>query len=198
MYTIPEIIQLAQISQYLADNDIAMGKQKDKLFGIKLYVERKSVSWAYLQDPTDTTLTKTSNYLYTLCGQYAAIAAGIAGTSGGIVPSPVSGVIYRTYEYFFVVGESGSLVLDGGNSFVLQLGAGAVFTKYEGLFQLTVNQVPLPNTTNVNYLGFQTSFNALTGDLTISLSNAQVFQNTQPVSINMAFAGSQQPIITPV
>ena len=92
MYTIPQIILIAKVSQYLADNAIRIGKETDKMLAIKLYVERTTVEWKYDQDPTDTNLTKTSNYLLALCGAYAFEASGIVdANSGGIVPSPSGG-----------------------------------------------------------------------------------------------------------
>lgn len=49
MYPTNTTIELAKISQYLADNAIAINKQQDKMLGIKLYVERKTLEWAYNQ-----------------------------------------------------------------------------------------------------------------------------------------------------
>lgn len=45
MYPTNTVVTLAEISQYLADNDIAMNIEQDKLLGVKLYVERKSLEW---------------------------------------------------------------------------------------------------------------------------------------------------------
>lgn len=47
MYPTNTVIQLAQISQYLASNAIYLGIEKDKQLANKLYIERKSLEWAY-------------------------------------------------------------------------------------------------------------------------------------------------------
>lgn len=93
-YTVAQIIAIAKVSQYLAQNDVAKGR----LFGPRkiplspkiLYAERKAVEWLYGLDPTNSTLTLTANYLYSLCRGYNLKAANIVnGGSGGGV-SPVS------------------------------------------------------------------------------------------------------------
>ena len=71
MYPTNTTIELAKISQYLIDNAIAVNKQPDKLLAIKLYVERKSLEWAYNQlniiisDNTPYLLTSGSGRLLT-------------------------------------------------------------------------------------------------------------------------------------
>lgn len=89
-YTVAEIITIAQISQYLAANDI----QKSGLFGggtdlrlpRKLYLIRKNVEWMYDLDPNDDTLLSTSNYLYALCGKYAFAARRTINQGGTVAP----------------------------------------------------------------------------------------------------------------
>lgn len=104
MQTIPNIISIAKISQYLAANAIAkaglFGGGKDRLLPQKLYNIRKSVSFFYDLDPDDDNLVKTANYLYALCAPYlleaqvilglgnAGVVAGGGGTSTS-VQSPI-------------------------------------------------------------------------------------------------------------
>lgn len=154
MYTIPQIILIAKVCQYLADMAIRIGKETDKLLAIKLYVERKSVEWAYDQDSTDTTLTKTSNYLFALCGGYAFEAIGIIGANtGGIVPSPSGGSTLTPYPINITIsaGQSGVSTLQDSDWIGLQ-----------DLNTIFINQ-------NVLQSGYQFTFNSITGTIDVSL-----------------------------
>ena len=96
MPTIPEIIDIAKLSQALANLDNGrsglFGQRPDPLLPMKLYMERKAVEWCYDLDNTDSSLTETSNYLYSLCGRYGLTAQAIinGGTGGGAVVRPNS------------------------------------------------------------------------------------------------------------
>jgi len=89
MPTVNEIIAYAEISQYLAANEL----RKAGLFGDGipselprlLYMVRKSVQLRNQQDSSDETLTKTSNYLLTLCGKFGLQARHVSGTAGIVV-----------------------------------------------------------------------------------------------------------------
>lgn len=89
-----EKIQIAKVSQYLSSQDVAKGdlfsQRRDVNLPKKLYMERMAVEWMYNMDPNDSSLEGTSNYLYALCGRYAALAAAIiAGGGGGSIINPV-------------------------------------------------------------------------------------------------------------
>lgn len=87
IHTIPDIIEIAKVSGYLAADDVAKGSlfspRIDPALPKKLYMERKAVEWMYGQDVTYDTLRATSNYLYALCGLYAIRAAYIISQGGG-------------------------------------------------------------------------------------------------------------------
>ena len=59
MLSVPSIIEIAKVSQYLAQNDIdnngLYGGGVDLDLPKKLYNIRKSVEWMYNQDSTDPT-----------------------------------------------------------------------------------------------------------------------------------------------
>ena len=78
MLSIPSIIEIAKVSQYLAQNDIdnkgLYGGGIDLQLPNKLYNIRKSVEWMYDQDNTEPTLSATSEYLLALCAKYRALA----------------------------------------------------------------------------------------------------------------------------
>lgn len=97
MYTIPQTLTQAQVSQYLAqlqlNSDAIYSGTLDKRMANMIYTERKSVLWAYNANPSDPTLVSTVNYLIWLCGTFRLMAiAIIAGGTGGqpITPTPPS------------------------------------------------------------------------------------------------------------
>lgn len=117
--TVAQIINIAKISQYLADKDVSLGA----LFGRRitpdtpkvLYMERKAVEFLYDLDPTDDSLTLTANYLYSLCRGYNLKAQSITG--GGSVAPPVPGT--APLPKIFIVNTSSSFIQDGQSSKVI-------------------------------------------------------------------------------
>lgn len=77
-FTVAEIINIAEVSIFLSSQDVAksglFGGSVDRDLPIKLSMELQAVEWKYGYDPSATDLISTSNYLYDLCGQYAAPA----------------------------------------------------------------------------------------------------------------------------
>jgi len=78
MLSVPSIIEIAKVSQYLAQNDIdnkgLYGGGIDLNLPQKLYNIRKSVEWMYGQDNTEPSLEATSEYLLAMCAKYRALA----------------------------------------------------------------------------------------------------------------------------
>lgn len=134
--TVPDIIAVAKICQYLSTKDVANGS----LFGarispqtpIVLKVESAAVEWMYDHDPANSTLTSTANYLYSLCRGYNLKAQKILGTAGGSV-SPINIQSAPTPLQFTVDGSTE--IPTGGSS--------ATLTQFIGYNLLFVrNQVP--------------------------------------------------------
>lgn len=92
--SVSDIIAIARISQYLAQDDALKGSLFGKRVAPKtplvLYAERKAVEWMYNLDPSDDTLRLTANYLYSLCRGYNLKARGILDSGGGGSISPVN------------------------------------------------------------------------------------------------------------
>jgi hypothetical protein len=113
LLTVPETIQVAKISQYLSSNDIdkagLFGGGMDIQLPRKIYCVRKNVEWRYDIDPTDDSLTATSNYLYALCGKYGLYAQSVTGGGGAVSPVSPSSV---PDPYDFEVDAS-SLIANG-------------------------------------------------------------------------------------
>jgi hypothetical protein len=115
MPTVQEIIDIASVSQYKASNFLykagLYSGGVDKRLPRLLYMIRKSVEKRYDQDSSDTTLAKTANYLYSLCGQFGMEASYLLSVSeGGSVATPVTG------------GGSGSL--DSMSEYLIRVVAG--------------------------------------------------------------------------
>ncbi len=138
--TVAQIIDIAKISQYLAQNDVLKGN----LFSPPvarttpqiLYLERKAVEWMYNIDPANTSLVQTSQYLYSLCRGYNLQAQQISGTAGTI--SPVNPAQIPN-PYDFEVTAS-SLIADGQSTVTLNafIGFNVLFVR-NGIPQSTIN-----------------------------------------------------------
>lgn len=94
-FTVPEILDIAAVSEYLAANDVAKGslfsQRLDPRLPKMIYMERKAVEWAYSQTPTYSDIIITGNYLYAICGKYALAARNIINGGGGGTPiTPVT------------------------------------------------------------------------------------------------------------
>lgn len=158
--SINDIINIAKVSQYLSALDV----QKGSLFGRRiapetpqiLYNERKSVEWMYSNDPNNSSLPLTSNYLYSLCRGYNLQAQAILGTATGGSVAPVTPTSIPN-AYDFVVSGS-SLIPTGGSSVTLTayIGWNVLFVR-NGIAQSSIN-------TGQSYY----SWNKTTGLLTIS------------------------------
>lgn len=116
--TIPNIIIRAEISQYLAVLAIKRGGTFGKgivaNLPLLLYEVRKNVSRTYDLDPTNTTLIKTSNYLYALCGMFG-LQADYLQSTGGIVPNPSGRTLYGyPIQGIYTAATDGEYSLDLG------------------------------------------------------------------------------------
>lgn len=157
-----DIIAVAKISQYLAENDVLKGS----LFGARvapdtgriLYCERKAVEWCYNLDSADDTLTLTTNYLYSLCRGYNLRAQRIYASSGGGSVSPAD-VASAPTPIQFNVGAATAIITDATSGVI------STFVNYNLLFV----RGGVPQTT-VNEGGGATyySWDKVTGTLTVS------------------------------
>lgn len=117
--TVLEKITIAKISEFLC----AIAIRKGGLYGDgipldlpeKIYAVRKTIEYLYDQDPNDTSLVATSNYLYSLC-RFNLQAQGIMGDAGII-----AGIIARTSPnpYQFFVTSSSTPLQDGQSTVTL-------------------------------------------------------------------------------
>ncbi len=159
--SVATIIDVAKVSQYLADNAIAMGQEPNKQLANILYIERKTIEWAYNFIPDNEFLTKNANYLYAMCGAYAIKALGIIGSgSGGVVPNPSGG---NTSTYYYPI----NVTLDGSEI------SGATITKLEWRNLVQLSPTMTLNDTQFTY-SVDYSYNILNGTFTFFSYNPQV------------------------
>jgi len=96
MYTIPQIINIAKASQWMANqaeaNGALYGSPIDPQLGIKLYVIRRDIELVYNLNPNYAGLQETSIYLLGLCN--LAAAAFIVSGGGTVIPSQPTGFVY--------------------------------------------------------------------------------------------------------
>lgn len=157
--SVVQIIRIAKISQYLASNDI----RKAGLFGGGMDIElprkikniREDVEYWYDLDPSETSLSATSKYLYALCGKYALAAQAVTGTGGSIAPVNPSSSIPPPIE--FVVDASTSYMIDGQSSKTI-----SQFVGYNVIF----NRDNIPQA-QVNTNGTYFTWNRITGLFTV-------------------------------
>jgi hypothetical protein len=94
MYTVPQIIDIARVAQYLVRNDQArrglLSGGTDPRWSRMLYIERRTVEWVYGSDPAEVSLEKAAYYVYALCGKWAQLALA-AMRSAGVVPGSGAG-----------------------------------------------------------------------------------------------------------
>lgn len=171
--TIPDIITIAQISQYLAACDIQKGGRDGIYLSLpqKLYCIRKNVQWLYNLDNTNTTLIPTANYLYSLCAPYSLEAGKISGSGGGSV-SPIAPIINPIpFPLDFIVDFDTTPIVVGGNGLLLD-GTNGNYD-YRG-FNLSFDRNGQPQyTTNPTDGSTYFSWNRITGQFLLLNGNAQ-------------------------
>jgi hypothetical protein len=138
--TVANILDIAKISQYIATIDIERGKISGRRVVPEtpqiLSNEIFGIEYLYNIDPADTSLTETSNYLYSLCRGYNLQAQQISGTAGTISPVNPSQI---PNPYDFEVTAS-SIVPAGATSATLSafIGFNLLFVR-NGIPQSTLN-----------------------------------------------------------
>lgn len=177
MPTPSEIMDIYPIAQYLAVQDIGRrgldGGGVDVTLPQKIYNIGKSIQRVFDDDPTDSSLTQTTNFLYALCGKYALQALAVAENSG-VVSSVTSLTSTLPLPLDFIVSAS-STIVTGASSVVISsfIGFNVEFTR-GGQPQYTTN----PGDGTTYY-----SWDRTTGTLTLFNGVAQVDERFRIVPI---------------
>lgn len=138
-YTVAQVLQIANVCQYLAADDEAKRTQQYAGFmrpGLSrlIYVVKSDVTWLNSYNPSSTTLPGRANYLFSLCAPYVGQALVIIGnSSSGTIVNPATGVFSTIQSVLleFTVGVTSSpqvvngvnvtLPSPGGNQITLPL-----------------------------------------------------------------------------
>lgn len=107
--TVAEKIEIAQASQFLAANDVAKGGLYGGGISTRLprllYMVRKNVERMYSLNPSAASLTKTANYMYSLCAPFSLRAQAILGNGGSIAPGGGGGSTSVIYPIFITSAD---------------------------------------------------------------------------------------------
>lgn len=111
--TFADKIKIGYLSAYLANVESLkaslFGAKLDPRLPLMLQMETEAVDWMYQLSPNDSSLTSTVNYLYELCGGFAAKSTTILTSGGGAVtPIAANGYIYTSVAYVVTSTETGS------------------------------------------------------------------------------------------
>lgn len=164
-YSIPNIITWAKASQALA----AIGEGKnlatrngtiEQSLDVKLYTERKSLEYAYVQDPASNQTFLIGQGVLALCGIYLFEAQGATGGGGSITPV-TPGLIPDPYDFEITLT---SFIASGATSKTFPaswVGFNILFVR-NNITQSTVNQGASyyswdKNTATLNLLGTPSS-----------------------------------------
>jgi hypothetical protein len=126
-YTTTEVLDIAEICQFLAKNDEVKGnlfRGGYERIGLSrlIFMVRDAVQWLFDYNPSSSSLLGQTNFLFSLCQPFVGQALQIIGSGGsGTIVNPATGVIStiiaQTIE--FVVGDVGAPILNGQTSMVL-------------------------------------------------------------------------------
>lgn len=132
MPTTASIVSIYPVAQYLATIDI----NKRGLYGggVDLQLPEKirnigmSVERIYNDDPTDTTLTSTANYLYALMGKYGMQALRVPELMGYVADIEPENQLPVPYDFTV---SSTTIIPDGGSTVTLSafIGCNLEFTR---------------------------------------------------------------------
>ena len=111
--TIPQIIEVGKISQYLSANKNAKtvvvnyGKLPQNNLPLMIRIVREDVEYMYNNTPTDANLFANANYLYSLCGGYAVEAEYIMVINNGGSPlTPLAPGSLANIQFTIGVGDA--------------------------------------------------------------------------------------------
>lgn len=138
-YTVAEILQIADVCQFLAKDSESKGylfRGKYERAGLSrlIYIIKSAVNWLNSYSPSNSTLAGKANYLFSLCQPFVGQALQIIGSGGnGTIVNPATGVVSTIQQIYlqFTVGVTSSpqivngvnvtLPVNGENQIVLPL-----------------------------------------------------------------------------
>lgn len=185
---IQDCLSYASVCQYLAANEKAKqdafsGGFLNKNIPSLIYLVRKSLAWAYGRNPSDISLIKISNYLYSLIANYIGAAKVILNTGGtGTTVNPSTGAVsaVQALNIQFIVGQPNALMTAGQT--LLNVACSYPISGSQSVFY---NSVPL---------GFglddRISYSVIFSDSNVRIIFDQAVQNSDLIQINLLYYAS--------
>ena len=124
-YSIPTMIGVADICQYLAQDALSKSAMfrkppfADNLPEI-IYVENDSLRYLYDNDPTNASIDDVANYVWSLCVYTVQGYFIYANGNGGVIP-PINPSTNLPLPYDFIVNTSTSFIVNGVSSTIITL-----------------------------------------------------------------------------
>lgn len=126
-YTTTEVLEIAEISGYLAADSESQGMlfrgayERQGLSRL-IYIVRTGVQWLLDYNPSSSSLLGQANYLFSLCQPFVGRALQIIGSGGsGTIVNPATGVASTIIAELveFTVGDVGAPISAGQTSMTL-------------------------------------------------------------------------------
>ena len=187
MATPSTTISLAKICEYLytangLTQSLFFNGQIDPRRNVQLYMERKAVEYGNSQNLSG--IQGVSNYVYTLLGAELQRANEIleAGSGGGIIVNPSTGVsTFVPYYNDFVIGDLDAPILDGQTSYTINIGTGRIWSADTMI--ISRDQAILPKD-KTGYVTYNAAYDSVTGLVTLTFSEAVATGQLYTVQFN--------------
>jgi len=168
-------ISLAKICEYLytangLTQSLFFNGQIDPRRNVQLYMERKAVEYGNSQNLSG--IQGVSNYVYTLLGAELQRANEIleAGSGGGIIVNPSTGVsTFVPYYNDFVIGDLDAPILDGETSYTINIGTGRIWSINSMVVTRDQSVLPINKT---GYVTYNATYDTVNGLVTLTFSEA--------------------------
>lgn len=107
--TTANTLNIAKVCVSLTIQAIAQGRELDLNLPRKIYCTYQSLNDVYTDNPNDSTLTATSNFLFSICGGYAFEAERILNLGGGGIVATTAGNPGITPYPIYITLASGNI-----------------------------------------------------------------------------------------
>lgn len=132
-YTIAQKIDIGKTSSYIVaeelDNGNMHGGSLDEKQRILLRIVSDTIETQYNADPSDTTLTKTSEYLLRLSKFKDKAFDDLSGGSGGSVAAISTSLLISPYYFIVSAGSTPMKTGDATHTFTEFIGFNLIFTR---------------------------------------------------------------------
>lgn len=156
-YTTSEILEIADVCEYLAADSQSQGmlfRGSYERTGLSrlIYIVKNGLQWLFDYNPSSSSLLGQANYLFSLCQPFVGRALQILGSGGsGTIVNPATGIVSTivAFDLEFIVGTTSSpQVINGVNVTLPTNGTNQIILPLEFVLSQSVtvekDTVPLP------------------------------------------------------